>query len=217
MSLTLYYHPLASYCWQALVALYENDTPFTPHLVDLGDAASRTAFQKLWPMGKMPVLRDDARDRTVAESTIIVEYLARYHPGRTALVPDDPDRARDARFLDRFYDLYVHHPMQKIVTDRLRPAGRGDPHGVEEARAQLGLAYGLIEAEMGDRIWATGEDFTMADCAAAPALFYAGKELPFRDSHKAIGRYLDRLLERPAFARTVAEAEPYFSLFPREP
>jgi glutathione S-transferase len=145
MSLKLYFHPLASFCWKALIALYENDTPFEPHVVDLGNEAERTAFLKIWPLGKFPVLRDDARDRTIPESTIIIEYLAQHYPGRTQLVPTDADLARQTRFRDRFYDLYVHEPMQKIVIDRLRPAGKSDSHGVELAKAQLGTAYGMIE------------------------------------------------------------------------
>ena len=166
MSLTLYYHPLASFCWKALIPLYENGTPFKPHLVDLGDAEAAAAFKAIWPIRKFPVLRDDAKNRTVAELTTIIEYLAQHYPGRTALVPSDADQAREVRFTDRLYDLYVHLPMQKIMTDRLRPAGKNDPHGVEEAKATLLTALGIIEKDMAARTWATGETFTMADCAA---------------------------------------------------
>src|SRR2546430_2580890 len=120
MALTLHYHPLASYCWKALIALYENATPFTPHLVDLGDAASRAAFLKVWPIGKFPVLRDDARGETVPETTIIIEYLAQHYPGKTRFIPADPDRARKTRMRDRFFDFYVMDPMSKVVTDKLR-------------------------------------------------------------------------------------------------
>ncbi len=126
MALTLHMHPLASFCQKALIALYENDTPFESHVVDLGDTAASAAFKALWPMGKMPVLRDEARDRTVAESSIIIEYLDQHYPGATRLIPADPELALQARFGDRFYDLYVHEPMQKIVTDRLRPARTND-------------------------------------------------------------------------------------------
>src|SRR5437764_1142385 len=134
MALVLYYHPLASFCWKALIALYENDIPFTPHLVDLGDPVARAAFLKVSPMGKFPVLRDDASGRTVHESTIIIEYLAQRFPGPTALLPADPDAALEVRFADRFFDHYIHVHMQKVVADRLRPAGHKDPFGVDEAQ-----------------------------------------------------------------------------------
>jgi glutathione S-transferase len=214
MSLKLYFHPLASFCWKALIALYETRTPFERIIVDLGDQASRADFIRLWPIGKFPVLRDDARDCTIPESTVIIEYLAQHYPGGTELVPADRDRALRARLSDRFYDLYVHEPMQKIVTDRLRPAGRNDLHGVEAAKGQLPIAYGMIEREMAKRTWATGEQFTMADCAAAPALFYADKVMPLGDTHRNAARYLDRLKERPSFARVLEEAQPYFKMFP---
>lgn len=214
MPLKLYFHPLASFCWKALIALYENDTPFEPHIVDLGNETERAAFLKIWPIGKFPVLRDDAKDRTIPESNIIIEYLAQHYPGMTQLVPADADLARQTRFRDRFYDLYVHEPMQKIVTDKLRPAGKGDPHGVEQAKAQLQTAYSMIDREMGTRTWAIGDQFTMADCAAAPALFYANKVMPFGDTHKNVAEYLGRLLKRPSFTRVIEEAQPYFKLFP---
>ena len=215
MTLTLYFHPLASFCQKALIALYENGTQFEPHIVDLGDPASSAAFKKIWPLGKFPVLRDDARDRTVPESSIIIEYLAQHYPGGTQLVPKDEDLASQTRLCDRFYDLYVNVPMQKVVTDRLRPAGRNDPHGVEEAKALLRTALGVIDEEMRSRTWAMGDDFTMADCAAAPALFYANMVIPLGDGHSHAAAYLRRLMERPSFARTLEEAEPYLGLVPR--
>ena len=214
MSLALYFHPLASFCWKALIALYENDTPFDPHIVDLADDASRTAFFGIWPIGKFPVLRDEAKDRTIPESSIIIEYLAQHYPGRTELVPLDQELAWQMRLRDRFYDLYVHEPMQKIVTDKLRPAGKNDPHGVEQAKRLLQTAYGVIDQEMATRTWATGDAFTMADCAAAPALFYANKVMPFIDTHRNAAAYLARLMQRPSFARVLSEAQPYFSMFP---
>ena len=214
MSLKLYFHPLASFCWKALIALYENDTPFEPHIVDLADATSRADFIRIWPIGKFPVLRDDAKDRTIPESSIIIEYLAQHYPGRTQLVPADPDLARQTRFRDRFYDLYVHEPMQKIVTDKLRPAGNNDPHGVEQARALLQTSLGMIDRDMAARTWAMGEAFSMADCAAAPALFYANKVMPFAGTHSNAAAYLDRLMQRPSFARVLEEAQPYFKMFP---
>jgi glutathione S-transferase len=214
MSLTLHYHPLSSFCWKALIALYENETPFTPLLVDLGDESSRSAFKKVWPLGKFPVLRDDARDRTVPEASIIIEYLAQHYPGKSQLVPADPDLARQMRMRDRFYDLYVQEPMQKVVGDKLRPAGKSDPHGVDQAKTLLHTAYGVINQEMGTKTWAMGDLFGMADCAAAPALFYANVAVPFAHTHKNVAAYLDRLMERPSFARAVKEAQPYLATFP---
>jgi glutathione S-transferase len=216
MSLTLHFHPLASYCHKVLIALYENETPFTPNLVDLGNEAERAALLKLWPIGKFPVLRDDARDQIVPESSIIIEYLDRYYPGRTQFITDDADCARGIRLRDRFYDLYVHEPMQKIVGDRLRPQSNKDPHGVEEAKARLRTSYGVIDQEMASRTWATGENFSLADCAAAPALFYANEVMPFGDTHRNVAAYFNRLKARPSYARVLREAEPYFAMFPRE-
>ena len=215
MSLKLYFHPLASFCQKALIAFYENETPFEPHIVDLANETSRADFKKLWPIGKMPVLRDDVRDQTIPESSIIIEYLAEHYPGRTLLMPSDADLAWQTRLRDRFYDLYVHEPMQKIVTDRLRPTGRHDPHGVEQAKMLLQTAYGMIEVEMETKTWALGDTFSMADCAAAPSLFYANQVMPFSDTHKNVARYFERLMHRPSFARAVEEAEPYFKLFPK--
>jgi glutathione S-transferase len=214
MALKFFFHPLASFCQKVLIALYENDTPFEPHIVDLGNEASSAAFRKLWPIGKMPVLRDEARDRTIPESSIIIEYLAQHYPGRTELIPGDPDLALRTRLADRFYDLYVHEPMQKIVGDRLRPAGKNDPHGVETARAVLRTAYGMIDQEMATKSWAVGEAFSLADCAAGPPLFFANKLMPFGETHRNVAAYFDRLTRRPSFARTLAEAEPYLKLFP---
>jgi glutathione S-transferase len=215
VSLTLYMHPLASFCQKVLIAFYENDTPLEPRIVDLADETSRAEFLKIWPIGRMPVLRDEAGDRTIPESSVIIEYLAQHYPGKMQLVPTDVDLARQTRFRDRFYDLYVQEPMQKIVTDRLRPAGKNDPHGVEQAKGLLQAAYGLIEHDMSTKTWAMGDAFSIADCAAAPALFYADLVLPFGDTYPNTAAYLRRLMERPSFARVVREAEPYRALFPR--
>ncbi|MGH8501892.1 MAG: glutathione S-transferase family protein [Gammaproteobacteria bacterium] len=215
MSLRLYLHPLASFCQKVLVALYENDTPFEPHIVDLANETARADFEKVWPIGRFPVLRDEARDRTIPESSIIIEYLGLYYPGKMRLVPTDADLAWQTRLWDRFYDLYVDEPMQKVVTDRLRPAGKTDPHGVAQARTLLQTAYGIIDQEMRTKTWAMGDAFSMADCAAAPALFYANLVLPFGDTHKNAAAYLGRLMKRPSFARAVTEAQPYFALFPK--
>jgi len=215
MSLTLYFHPLSSFCHKVLVALYENDTPFVPHVVDLMDATQNAEFKKLWPIGKFPVLRDDARDRTVPESSIIIEYLDQHYPGRTRFIPSDPDLAQQMRMRDRFFDLYLNVPMQKIVVDRLRPAGKNDSHGVEEARAVLRTALDMVDHEMAARTWATGDTFTMADCAAAPPLFYADRVTPFAETHPHAHAYLGRLKQRPSYARALKEAEPYFKFIPQ--
>ncbi len=215
MTLRFHFHPLASYCHKVLVALYENDTAFEPHIVDLGDPAARAAFAALWPMAKMPVLEDLRRDETVAETSIIIEYLDRHHPGRTRFLPADPDQARRVRFWDRVFDLYVQDPMQKIVGDRIRPADAKDAHGVEQARRALATTYDYLEAHLSSGPWALGEAFTLADCAASPALFYADKVAPFGEGHPRTRAYFDRLLARPSFARVLKEAEPYFAMFPQ--
>lgn len=215
MPLELYFHPLSSFCQKVLIALYENDTPFERHVVDLGDEASRAAFLKVWQIGKFPVLRDPERGETIPESSIIIEYLAHRHPGRTALVPADPEAAWQTRLRDRFFDLHVDVPMQKIVTDRLRPPGRNDPHGVEHARAQLRTALDLVDRDMAGRVWATGDGFGMADCAAAPALFFADIVAPFGATHPNAAAYLARLARRPSVARTFAEAQPYLAMMPK--
>jgi glutathione S-transferase len=216
MPLKLYFHPLASFCHKALIALYENGIAFEPIIVDLRDEVSSAAFRAVWPMAKMPVLRDEARKCTVAESTIIVEFLDAHYPGSTRFLPADVDRAWRTRMWDRFYDHYVQEPMQKIVGDRLRPEGKNDFYGVQLAKDQLHTAYRVLEQEMESKTWATGNDFTLADCAAAPALFYANTVAPFAEAHKNALAYLNRLMARPSFARVLQEAQPYFGLFPME-
>jgi glutathione S-transferase len=214
MSLTLYFHPLSSFCWKVLAALYENDTPFTPNQLTPGDEAQRAALLKLWPVGKFPVLEDKARNEVVPESSIIIEYLTWHYPGRTRFIPQEPDRALQTRLRDRFYDLYVHLPAQRIIGDRLRPAGKKDPHGVAEARAQLRTSYAIIERQMADGGWAMGGDFGLADCAAMPSLYYGNRIEPLGE-FKNVSAYLERLKARPCFARVLKEAEPYFDLFPK--
>lgn len=214
-NLTLYYHPLSSFCWKALIALYENGTPFTAHLVDLADEKSRADFLRLWPIGQFPVLHDAKADRMVPESSIIIEYLDTHYPGAVRFIPDDADLARQTRMRDRFFDLHVMTRMQKIVGDRIRPEGQKDPAGVADARDRLATALSLVEREMATNVWAMGDIFTMADIAAAPALFYADKVMPLATvRHRALA-YLERLKERPSFARVLKEAEPYFANFPQ--
>ena len=217
MSLTLYLHPLSSFCHKALIAFYENDTPFTPHVVDLGDPASFAAFKTIWPVGKFPVLHDAARDRLVPESTSIIEYLSLHYPGRSKLVPDDTELAAAVREADRFYDLHVHVPMQKVITDRIRPEGKNDTFGVEQARSLLHTALSLAEKNMASRPFAAGDNFTMADCAAAPTLFYTDMAIaPLAGAYPHLAAYLGRLKERPSYARVLKEAEPFLHWVPRE-
>ena len=221
MAYTLLYHPLSSYCMKVLAALYESGTPFTPKSVNLQDEAERAALLKLYPVGKFPVLRDEDRDLTVPESTIIIEHLAQHHPAAAPLVPSDPKLALRVRAQDRFYDLYVHNQMQTIVGDRLRPANAKDPTGVAHARSRLATSYDMIERDMASntsapKTWAAGDQFTMADCAAAPALFYANKVQPFEDTHPKLAAYFGRLLERTSFKRALDEAQPYMKFFPKE-
>lgn len=212
--LTLYLHPLASFCHKVLVGLYENGTPFEGKIVDFADPGSAAAHVERWPVGKIPVLHDGYRGRTVPETTIIIEYLQQHYPGPVRLLPDDPERLLDVRLWDRFYDLHVSVPMQKVVTDRLRPEGARDQHGVAEAHAALDTAYGMLEGHLHGKRWTTGDDFTMADCAALPALFFASIVHPFGKDRQQLAAYLERLLRRPSVERVIAEARPYFKFFP---
>jgi glutathione S-transferase len=216
MSLILHAHPLASYCWKVLIALYEKEVAFDVRQVDLGDPDSRAAFAALWPMAKMPVLEDRARGATVPETSIIIDYLDAHHPGAIRLIPEEPEAAREVRLWDRIFDNYVQTPMQKIVADRLRPPERKDGLGVEEARASLATALDMIEREVAGKQWARGDAFTLADCAASPALFYADKVMPLAGKWPETLALLERLKARPAFARVLAEAEPWFQYFPAE-
>jgi glutathione S-transferase len=214
MSLTLYLHPLASFCHKVLIALYENDVPFRPVTVDLGDPGSAAALLQRWPASKIPVLHDEGRDRTVPETSVIIEYLHEHYRGAVPLFPDDADDRLDVRLWDRFFDLHVSVPMQKIVTDRLRPDAEHDRPGVEDARRMLDTSYAMAEAHLADREWAAANAFSLADCAAAPALFFAGIVHPFADGHPHLAAYFERLLARPSVARTFREARPYFPMFP---
>jgi len=214
MSLTLYLHPLASFCHKVLIALYENGTEFRPFTVDFADPGAAAALIERWPVGKIPVLHDAGRGKTIPETSIIVEYLQRHYPGRATLLPDDAEAQLEVRLWDRFFDHYVSVPMQKIVTDRIRPDGMDDPRGVAEARKALETAYAMIDGQLAANRWAAGEVFTLADCAAAPALFFASIVQPFDARSANLQSYLNRLLERPSFRRVIAEAQPYFSMFP---
>ena len=214
MALTLYFHPLASFCHKVLIALYENETPFTGKVVNLADKNASASFLELWPVGKIPVLHDDDRDRTIPETTIIIEHLEQHYPGARPLLPSDAGERLEARLWDRFFDLYVQVPMGKVVTDRLRADGDHDPRGVADAISTLGTAYDMTERRMADRTWVVGQSFSLADCAAAPALFYAGIVVPFPETHARLAAYFDRLMDRASVKRAIAEARPYFHLFP---
>jgi len=214
MAITLLYHPLSSYCQKVLIGLYELRVPFEKRLVDLANPAERAALCALWPLGKFPVLRDDAAERTVPESTSILEYADECLAAEPKLVPSDRGHALACRHRDRFYDLYVNTPVGKIVTDKLRPEGKHDVWGVEQALQQLRTAYDIADEQLGESRWAAGNEFGLADCAAAPALFFARKIVPFAASHPRLAAYFDRLTARPSVARTLDEAGPYLHLFP---
>lgn len=216
MTLTLHAHPLASYCHKVMIALYENGTPFELAMVDLSSEAAAAAFRKISPMGKMPALVDAARGTEVWESTAQIEYLAAFYPGAVSFIPPDADSAWRTRMWDRFYDNYVHEPMQRIVADRLRPEDKRDAEAVSQFQAQLRQAYAVVESEMAGRIWAMGDAFTLADCAAAPALFYANILVPAGPGYPAVAAYVERLMRRPAYARVLQEAGPWFRYFPFE-
>lgn len=210
MALVLHAHPFSSYCQKVLIALHENDTPFT--LKMLGDADSFAELARLWPLRLMPVLVDG--EEVVREASIIIEYLMLRHPGPARLIPQDAKAALEVRFLDRVFDNYVMGPMQRIVGDYLRGADERDPRGVADAKARLDQSYAWLDGELKDRPWAAGEAFTLADCAAAPALFYADWVHTIGEAFGHVRAYRARLLERPSFARAVEAARPYRSFFP---
>ncbi|HEY6457223.1 MAG TPA: glutathione S-transferase family protein [Steroidobacteraceae bacterium] len=211
MPLTLYAHPFAAYCWKALIALYENATPFTYRVVE--EAAGWAELESLWPIRKFPLLRDG--DAMIVESSIIVEYLMHHYPGPSRMIPVDVDAALTVRFMDRFFDNYVMSPMQTLVADRMRTQSERDAKGVADARKMLDVAYGWLENRLTPQGWAGGDLFSLADCAAAPALFYADWVHPLEGRFAAVRDYRSRVLARPAVARVVAEARPYRKLFPR--
>jgi glutathione S-transferase len=214
MALVLHYHPLSSFCHKVLIALYELELPFEARLLNLGDPAAVEAYRKLWPTAKMPLLEDDGR--VVPETSIIIEHLARRVGDTQQLLPlDDLQASLDVRLWDRLFDHYVMHPMQAIVADRIRAEAERDPLAVRQAREKLAMAYGLIEQRLADgRTWIAGDAFTMADCAAAPSLFYAETLVPFPADRTRLAAYYERLLHRPSVARTLEEAKPFFQYYP---
>ena len=210
MSLTLYAHPFAAYCWKVLIALYENGTPFTYRVIE--DAAGWADLESLWPIKKFPLLRDG--EALVVESSIIIEHLMLHHAGATRLIPENGDAALKVRFMDRFFDNYVMNPTQTLVSDRMRSEGQRDAKGVSDARNLLDVAYRWLDKQAAQQAWAAGGDFTLADCAAAPALSYADWVHPIGDQFPTARAYRGRLLARPSIARTIDEARPYRKLFP---
>jgi glutathione S-transferase len=206
----LYAHPFSSYCQKVLVALYENGTAFDYR--NLEDAQANAELTALWPMRKFPILVDG--ERTVLEATTVIEYLDLHYPGPVTLIPEDRDRAIEVRMLDRFFDNYVSTPQQKVVADRLRPEADRDPYGVGEARAMLDTAYAWLDQRMATREWAVGAEFTLADCGAAPFLYYADWTHAIAPRYTQLRAYRERLLARPSFKRAVDEARPYRSYFP---
>lgn len=208
----LFAHPFSSYCQKVLIALYENATPFDYRMLSPEESATGAEFAKLWPLGRFPLLLDGRR--MVAESSTIIEYLQLRHPGPVALIPAEGDAMIEARMLDRIFDGYIMTPVMKLVFDALRPAQGRDAIGVAEARTLLDKSYAWLDARLAGRAWATGDDFSVADCAAAPSLFYADWAHPIGEEHSTLRAYRARLLERPSFARAVDEARPYRALFP---
>jgi len=212
MSLALYGHPFSSYTQKVLIALYENGTPFEFRCIGPDTPQHVQEWLARWPLRKFPLLVDDGR--SVVETSVIIEHLQLAHPGPVRLLPDDPRAALDVRFHDRFFDLHVMTPVQRAVDGALT----GDPHlaghGMAHAQEKLDLAYAWLNQELAGRSWATGADFTLADCAAAPALFYADWTHPIPAGFANLRAYRARLLTRPSFARAVEEARPYRPLFP---
>jgi glutathione S-transferase len=208
----LYAHPFASYCQKVVIALYENDTPFSYRMLVPEDPSAMSELEELWPLKKFPVLLDDGH--AVFESSIIIEYLAIRHPGHIRLLPADARAALEVRMMDRFFDNYIMAPMQRIVADFIRGKSDRDPISVAEACSALDSAYGWLNGVMEKRVWAAGEAFSMADCAAAPSLFYSDWVREISEKFAHLRAYRKRLLERPSVARTVEEARPYRNLFP---
>lgn len=211
MSLVLHYHPLSSYCWKVLIALREKALSFETVEVDLGDAAARAAYAALWPTAKIPLLQDG--ERHIPETSIQIEHLDLHHGG-LRLLPGDAVAQLEVRLWDRVFDNYVMSPLQQAVGHYLRPEDQRDPLVLENSRAQLTMAYDLIEGRLPGGAWAVGDAFTLADCAAAPSLFYASIFHPLPEEHPRLAAYFERLLARPSVARCIADAKPYLRHFP---
>lgn len=212
MALILHGHPLSSFCHKVLIALYDTDTPFTFRHVNPADPAEATRMQRLTPMGQMPALEDDGRGIVLAETSVIIAWLARHYPAARRLLPEEPDAAMQAQVWDRFFDFNVNGAMQPIVNARLFMDPAAEPGVTAYAHACLDRAYAAADRHLAGRDWLAG-DFGLADCAATPGLFYAGILHPF-DTHKNLSAYFERLLARPSVARVLAEARPVLHLFP---
>jgi glutathione S-transferase len=212
MKPALFAHPFSSYCQKVLIALYENDTAFDYRKLGTEDRGADEELKRLWPLKRFPVLLDNGR--TVLEASIIIEHLGLHHPGPVAFLPKDQKAALEVRMMDRVFDNYIMTPMTKLVANQIRPEGGRDAYGVAEARTTLDTAYRWLDQVMAKRTWAAGETFSLADCAAAPSLFYAdwAHEIDAKLTH--LRAYRSRLLARPSFARAVDEARPYRALFP---
>jgi glutathione S-transferase len=210
MTPTLFYHPLSSFCHKVLIALYEHGVPFAPRVINLGEAADRAELRAAWPMIKFPVLRDHARGRDVAESSIIIEYLDHHYAGTDKLIPAQWEAALEVRLWDRVFDNYVQGPLQDIVADRIHGAGAD----MSPQRGALETTYRMIDGRVAAHDWAGGDTFSMADCAAAPALFYAATLVAFPEDCVHLRAYFDKLMARPSVARVLEEAKPYFSMYP---
>lgn len=210
MALTLHYHPLSSHCWKLLIALDELGAPFEPQVVNLGDHGARAAFAALWPTAKIPLLVDG--ERVLPETAIQIEYLNRRMVGE--LLPVDFDAQLKVRLWDRLFDCYVMDPMQRYIAQMLRPEAERDAKAQADAVGLLGMAYDMIESRMGEHAWAAGDSFSMADCTAAPSLFYASTLRPFPAEHARLGAYFGRLLARPSVAKAIEQARPFFRYYP---
>jgi glutathione S-transferase len=212
MSLQLFAHPFSSYCQKALIALYENNTAFTFRMLSPEDPATGQEFAGLWPIKRFPILTDNGR--TIVEATTIIEYLDHYYPGAVRLIPANAKDAIEVRMMDRVFDNYISTPQQRVVFDALRKPEARDAQGVAEARAMLDTTYAWLDDLMSSREWAAGERFSLADCAAAPALFYADWTHAIDRRFGNLQAYRSRLLARPSFARAVDEARVYRPFFP---
>lgn len=212
MNLRLYAHPFSSYCQKVLIALYENNVPFEFKMLGPETPGNFAELARMWPLQRFPVLVDD--DRIFMEASIIIEHIALHHAEGGRLLPLESKAALEIRFMDRFFDNYVMTPMQRIVGDALRIPDKRDEQTVSEAHALLETAYAWLDGRMMGGGWAAGGDFSLADCAAAPSLFYADWVHPIGSRFAHVLAYRQRLLARPSFARAVNEARPYRKLFP---
>lgn len=208
----LFAHPFSFYSAKALIAFYEKEAPFTLRLLSAADPGAGEELVRLWPLQRFPILKVGAR--TLVETSIIIEWLDRHHAGSGPLIPVEADAALDVRMRDRIFDNYVMAPMAVIVFDAARPADKRDAFGEAAARALLDRAYAWLNDEMAERTWASGDRFSLADCAAAPALLYADWVHPIDPGLRGLLAYRARLLSRPAVSRCIEEARPFRANFP---